>query len=182
MFQAPRMAGITVDIEGHRESKESPFDAHTIFTICVRNGWSTTRVKRRYSEFVTLDKQLRPIMTSLPELPPKSLMRKLLMPLVQDPYFLNDRVKRLRKLLEAMVLLDPVLHCPELREFLGVTCPPAKLADDLSLPTKSNAATFSSEVATSEANVTAQTQKLAPTLLEQMQTKGGESSKGDLII
>mmetsp|Transcript_86991 Transcript_86991/g.159234 ORF Transcript_86991/g.159234 Transcript_86991/m.159234 type:complete len:192 (-) Transcript_86991:72-647(-) len=179
MSHAPRQAGVSVAIDARSASKESLLDAHK-FTIRVRNGWSTTKVKRRYSEFVELDQQLRPKMSSLPEMPPKSFMRKLLSPFVLDPSFMNERQKGLRTLLEAMVSQDPALRCPELREFLGVSCCAIPIADDISLCTKTDVATQFPELTTEDddfrafpvkADVVTLYPGLQPTLLQRMHSK-----------
>merc|ERR1719183_2215267 len=135
MCRTPCMSGtsqascIAVSVDGHCRSKESFMGAHAKFKIRVQNGWSTTIVKRRYSEFASLDQQLRPEMSSLPELPPKDFLKKVSASLMNDRSFMNDREDGLGELLKAMVVLDPALRNPELREFLGVTCCPVGLAD-----------------------------------------------------
>jgi hypothetical protein len=114
------MYGISAQVIGRCESGNSFLNAHTQFTIHVRNGWSTTTVYRRYSEFAVLERQLRAKMSSLPALPPKAFFRKLASSIMNDPSFMNDRERGLGKLLETMISSDPALRSPELRDFLGV--------------------------------------------------------------
>jgi len=87
---------------------------HTAFRIRVRIGPFSAVVARRYSEFVALDAKLRPKMQSLPELPPKGSLKKLL------PSFLDMREYRLDRLLSSMVELDPRLDNPHLQRFLYI--------------------------------------------------------------
>jgi hypothetical protein len=111
------MGSLTAEVVGRCESKSK---ACTEFTIAVRNGWSVISLNRRYSEFAALDKEVRPTMSTLPELPPRSFFKKLSSSLMNDPSFMNEREHGLGKVLEAMIDLDPLLRNTALREFLGV--------------------------------------------------------------
>jgi hypothetical protein len=116
--------GISVVLDGHSDYSKFGLSAHTKFAIRVHSGWSQTIVKRRFSEFVELDRQLRPEMTSLPDLPPKGYLKKWVSSMMNDRSFMIERKQGLGELLAAIVSLDPSLRNPELREFLGVaSCP-----------------------------------------------------------
>jgi hypothetical protein len=113
--------GISAEVVGRGAlPQQSLLNAHTRFTILVRNCWSTTTVYRRYSDFVALESQLQPIMNKLPQLPPKGFLTKFFSSVVNDPSFMNDRERGLGKFLEAVISFDPALRRPELRDFLGV--------------------------------------------------------------
>jgi hypothetical protein len=109
---------ITAEVVGRCESEAK---ACTEFTIVVRNGWSVLSLKRRYREFAALDQELRPTMSSLPDLPPKGFLKKFSSALLNDPSFMNDRERGLGKVLEAMISLDPSLKNFALRDFLGMS-------------------------------------------------------------
>jgi hypothetical protein len=111
---------ISAEVVGRSMSHKSIMDKHTQFTILVRKGWSTTTIKRRYSEFAELDKQLRPKMNLPSELPPKDPLTKIYTSVMNDPSFMNQREHSLGRLLEAMIAADPTLRSPELRKFLQI--------------------------------------------------------------
>uniref|UniRef100_A0A7S2D390 PX domain-containing protein n=1 Tax=Alexandrium andersonii TaxID=327968 RepID=A0A7S2D390_9DINO len=71
------------------------------------------KLHRRYSEFVTLDQQVRHKFAGLPQLPRKSVFTKRL-----DPGFLRRRERGLEAYLMALVSADPVLEEPAVRTFL----------------------------------------------------------------
>jgi hypothetical protein len=107
-------SSVSVAILGRCTDGEKWCKKHTAFRIRVRFGAYSEVVARRFSEFETLDAQLRPEMQSLPELPPKGTLKKVL------SSFLDKREYRLDRLLARMVELDPRLDNPLLREFLNV--------------------------------------------------------------
>lgn len=73
----------------------------------------TWRLHRRYSEFVSLDQQIRHKFAGLPKLPRKSVFSKRF-----NPGFLQRREQGLEAFLTALVAADPVLEEPAVRAFV----------------------------------------------------------------
>jgi len=94
---------------------------YTEFRIRVNCGEQSSVINRRYTEFEALDAVLRPNMPLLPKLPPKGIVKRMSSALTDQTGFLDQREFQLGQLLSAMVLQDPELHNPALRNFLEVS-------------------------------------------------------------
>jgi len=72
-------------------------------------------VRRTFSQFLRLDRHIRPKFPNLPPMPPRSAIRKFI-----SPSFMRCRQEALSKLLDAAVSADPNLSDMDLRRFLSV--------------------------------------------------------------
>mmetsp|Transcript_13319 Transcript_13319/g.38857 ORF Transcript_13319/g.38857 Transcript_13319/m.38857 type:complete len:265 (-) Transcript_13319:327-1121(-) len=89
------------------------------YTIQVTRGVGRDapahEVRRRYSEFAELDKQIRPRFAGLPKLPVKSVFRKRF-----KPGFMDARERGLQDFINAVTAADPAASDPFLETFLGI--------------------------------------------------------------
>eukprot|EP00927_Polykrikos_kofoidii_P019302 TRINITY_DN19006_c0_g1_i1.p1 TRINITY_DN19006_c0_g1~~TRINITY_DN19006_c0_g1_i1.p1 ORF type:complete len:232 (-),score=40.14 TRINITY_DN19006_c0_g1_i1:146-841(-) len=86
----------------------------SMWTVGV-SGSTSHSVQRRYREFVALDHVVRRTYPSLPKLPPKSIFWKHV-----SRRFMDDRQRKLAAFVNALLVTDPTLSDPNLREFFGV--------------------------------------------------------------
>eukprot|EP00927_Polykrikos_kofoidii_P062002 TRINITY_DN56828_c0_g1_i1.p1 TRINITY_DN56828_c0_g1~~TRINITY_DN56828_c0_g1_i1.p1 ORF type:complete len:190 (+),score=25.89 TRINITY_DN56828_c0_g1_i1:61-630(+) len=100
----------TASILGRRQTLFQP----CVFVIEVA-GASKNVIVRRYSNFVTLDRQLRHTFSNLPGLPPRSLFRK-----VVSRHFMDARHAGLAAYISAILSEDPLLSNPSVQQFFGV--------------------------------------------------------------
>lgn len=91
-------------------------DGVALFSVRISGAGPGRTVLRRYREFRSLDREMRKGRHCLPELPPRSLLRKRL-----QPGFMEARRRGLTNFLAAAVATDPFcLRTPALRRFLGL--------------------------------------------------------------
>jgi len=83
-------------IVGARISGTRDIDTVTYYTIAVNDRNGTRTVERRYNEFATLHAQLSQFGVQLPQMPEKSVFRKMF-----SPNFLREREANLDQLLQA---------------------------------------------------------------------------------
>jgi len=115
------MATVSVAILGRCVSRKALGKAYTEYRIRVSCAGQSRVINHRYTEFEALDAAMRPNMPSLPKLPPKGVMKRMSSVLTDQTSFLDQREFQLGQLLSAMVLLDPALRNPALRQFLDVS-------------------------------------------------------------